>query len=421
VTSILTNAEAEQLLLDIRVGRAAANADIGESEGAFVVFPTSIVVTVPGRGHNVFPLCTTTEPGASCRGTGSSSITSQVDGVTVEGTFWWSVHGPAPCDALPSPIYRFRRGGYPVPRPAWADQLPRSQWLYPLGSPALSRQRTRLVRRGRSAEYELLARTAKVFEHCCRGPLRRVIALRPLLDAADVVQRAMQVAARLLPVYASAARPPCSWLGMIQLDGRRDLHRSVSQLDWLPRDLAEVLGRIEKADVKPHDDPTVTLAAVIEAAVAHHQPLPRATPRQIEAALAAPQLIPLNPGPSGPALAGPEILGRLDPGLQAADEERGVWAASVGRLVRAEPALVVLASLGDDEAIDRIGERVVAALRQPGESKATTRARCRQEFHTAGRLFSSADGVGRFGAQAPAAHLARLDAALATPARRPAS
>jgi hypothetical protein len=421
VTSIITNAEAEQLLLDIRVGRAAAHAEVGDFEGAFLIFPTSIVVAVPGRGQNVFPLHTLTEPGVCCRGIGSSSVTGQVDGVAVEGRFWWTVDGPPWCRPLPSARYRFQRAGYQLDRPVWADQLPRSQWLQPLPPGALSRQRTRLARRGRAAEHELLSRTAKVFEHCCRGPLRRVIATRPLLEAADLVQRAMQVAGRLLPVYASAARPPCSWLGMIQLDGRRDLHRSVSQLDWLPRDLAEVVGRIETVDVRPHDDPTVTLAAIIEAAVAHHQPLPRATPQQIEAALAVPQLIPLDPGPGRPAPSTLDALGRLDPDLQAADEERGAWMASVGRLVSAEPVLVLLASLGDDDAICRIGERVVAALRQPGESKATTRARCRHEFHAAGRLFTSAEGLGRFGAQAPPLHLAKLDAALATMASRPAS
>jgi hypothetical protein len=424
VTSILTNQEAEQLLLDIRVARAAANAPMADRDGAFLAFPTSVVIAVPGRGHNVFPLRTTAEPGTLCHDNGWSSLTAQVDGVSVEGRFGWTIDGLGRPDQAPSLTYRFSIRGRSIARPAWAGQLPRSQRLEPVGPASLVRQRARLVRRGEAAECELLRRTAKVFEQCCRGPLRRAIAIRPALEVSDVVQRAMQVAGRLLPLYASASRPPCSWLGMIQLDGRRDLHRAITQLDWLPRDLAEVLARIETATgIAPDDEPTVVLAAVIEAAVAHHQPIPRATPGQIHAALTAPQLVALDTRSSAVTAnaATHRALAGLDRRLEAADDRPGELTAAVGRLIGADPGLVARASLGDRHAIDTIGHGVIAALRQPGETTACTRQRFRREFQTAGRLFASADGLVCFGHQAPQRQLAQLDANLAELAGRLAS
>jgi hypothetical protein len=412
VTSILNNHEAERLLLDIRIGRAARSADVaGERDGAFLAFPTSIVVAVAGRGHNVYPLRTTAEPGMVCHGDGRSSVSATVDGVVVEGQFAWAMGA-----TVASASYRFRRDGCVVTRPLWADELPRSQRLQPVEPPSLARQRGRLVRRGRAAECELLRRTAMVFEHVCRGPLRRAIALRPALEVSDVVQRGMQVAGRLLPVYSSEARPPCSWIGMIQLDGRRDLHRAVTQLDWLPRDLSEVLARMEAVGgVAGREDPTVVLAAIIEAAVSHHQPVPRATLGQIEAALSAPQLTPLDTRTTAVATVS------ADPDLVAADDRPGHVTAAVGRLIGAHPSVVTRASLGDHQAIQRIGQGVIAALRQPGETDAGTRQRCRKEFDSAGRLFTSAGGLVCFGQQTPARQLAQLDANLAELAGRVAS
>jgi hypothetical protein len=432
VTSILTNHEAEQLLLDIRVARAAAtaatavpSAEPADRGGAFLAFPTSIVIAVPGRGHNVFPLRTTAEPGALCHDSGWSSLTGQVDGVSVDGRFGWTVMaGGGRADPIDSATYRFRAQGRSVARPDWADQLPRSQRLEPAGPASLARQQARLVRRGQTAECELLRRTARVFEQFCRGPLRRAIAVRPALEVSDVVQRAMQVASRLLPLYSSAARPPCSWLGMIQLDGRRDLHRAITQLDWLPRDLAEVVARMETATgIAPGDEPTVVLAAIIEAAVAHHQPIPRATPGQIQAALAAPQLVALDTRSAAVAAtaAAHRALAALDRELEAADDRPGELTAAVGRLIGADPGLVARASVGDRQAIDTIGHGVIAALGQPGETHACTRQRFRREFQTAGRLFASADGLVCFGHRAPARHLAQLDANLAEQTGRRAS
>ncbi len=420
MTSTLTNDDAERLLLDIRVGRNAALGLAGEQTGAFLVFPTSVVVAVPGRGQNVFPLRTAIEPGTLWREGGSCAISGRVDGIAVVGRFWWAVDGPGHPSPLMAASYRFVRSGNQVGRPEWADQLPGSQRLHGLRPATLQRQRIRLIGKARGAEHELLARTAKVLEHCCRGPLRRAITLRPTIEVADVVQRGMQVAGRLLPVYSSAARPPCSWLGMIQLDGRRDLHRAVTQLDWLPRDLAEVLARIDAAGIAAGQDPTLTLAAIVEAAVDHHQPVPRATPRQIEAALATPQLVPLDSLSSARSPAD-DARWASDAALDALDQQRGAVMARIGRLVEVEPALVVLAALGDDQAINRIGERVIAALRRPGETRATTRQRCRHEFHLAGRLFASAEGLGCFGEQARPADLADLDTTLSDMACRPAS
>jgi hypothetical protein len=419
VTSILTNHEAERLLLDIRMGRTAATADGRALDGSVLAFATSVVIVVPGRGHNVFPLRTSAEPGMVCHGDGESSLTGDVDGVAVDGQFGWTLAGP-----VSSASYRFRRNGRRVAGPEWADQLPRSQRLLPVGPASLARQRARLVRRGRAAECELLRRTAMVFERACRGPLRRAIAVRPALEVSDVVQRGMQVAGRLLPLYTSPTRPPCSWLGMIQLDGRRDLHRAITQLDWLPRDLAEVLVRMETAGgIAPCDDPTVVLAAIIEAAVTHRQPVPRATLRQVEAALSAPQLIPLDATTMTVAATTTihQALGAGDPSMEAADDHPGRLTAAVGRLIGADPSLVTRASLGDQQAIHRIGQGVIAAMRQPGETSACTRLRCQREFDNAGRLFTSADGLVSFGDHHPAFHLAQLDASLAELAGRRAS
>ena len=236
--------------------------------------------------------------------------------------------------------------------------------------------------------------------------------MRPALDVADVVQRGLHAAVRLLPVYASAARPPCSWLGMIRLDGRRDLHRAVTQLDWLPRDVAEIVARLEPGDAAPGRDPTVILGGIIEAAVEQGHPVPRATPSQVRTALAAPHLVPLD-GPGAMVGAPPGILGRRDPRLHAVEEQHGELTASVARLVGAQPGQVVQASLGDDATIARIGDLVVAALRRPGETRATTRLRCRRELHADGRLFTSSEGLRAFAGDDGQRHLAQLDAALA--------
>jgi hypothetical protein len=411
VTSILTNSDAERLILDVRVARAAVSADVSDS-GGFVVFPTSVLVPVPGRGDNAFPLHTSTEPGSVCRTNGWSSVCGVVDGVTVEGRFSWTVVGPeAGGDTPPEASYAFCRSGRPVARPAWADQLPRSLVVTSAVGSSLSRQRTRMVRRGAASEHELLSRTARIFERTCRGPLRRAIAMRPALDVADVVQRGLHAAVRLLPVYASAARPPCSWLGMIRLDGRRDLHRAVTQLDWLPRDVAEIVARLQPGDTAAGRDPTVTLGAIIEAAVDHGHPVPRATASQVRTALTAPHLVPLDG--SGTMIAPSGSLGRHDPRLTAAEEQHGELTASVARLVRAQPSQVVQASLGDDLAIAAIGDQVVAALRRPGETRATTRQRSHRELRAEGKLFTSSEGLRAFAGDGCLHHLAQLDAALA--------
>jgi hypothetical protein len=412
VTSILTNREAERLILDIRVGRAAGSADLDDGSG-FVVFPTCVLVAVPGRGDNAFPLRTSAEPGVLCRDDGSATVSGVVDGVTVRGRFWWRLERGHDRQTLPpDEWYAFVRGGRLVPRPEWADQLPRSQVVAVPTSAVLARQRTRLVRRGEAAEHELLARTAKVFERSCRGPLRRAIATRPALDPADVVQRGLQAAVRLLVVYTSPARPPCSWLRMLRLDGMRDLHRAVSQLDWIPRDVGEIVARLEPADRASHRDPTVVLGAIIEAAVEHGRPVPRATPTQVRAALRAPRLVPLEaPGAGAGLSAG--TMGRTDPGLEAAEEQRGALTAEVGRAVHAHPAQTARASSGDDVAIAEIGDLVLGALRRPGETKAMTRLRCRHLLATGTELSTGADGSGDRGGPGRRPRLTRIDAALA--------
>jgi len=234
----------------------------------------------------------------------------------------------------------------------------------------------------------------------------------------------MQVAGRLLPLYSSVARPPCSWIGMIQLDGRRDLYRAVTQLDWLPRDLAEVLGRLETAvGVAPSDDPSEVLAAMIDAAVSHHQPVPRASLRQVEAALSAPRLVPVDTtgADAATSAAFQRRLSKADPALESGDDQPGRLTAAVGRLIGADAGVVARASLGDHAAIAEIGHGVIAALRQPGETSTRARQRCKREFDSAGRLFASGDGLACFGDRAPAPDLVQLDADLVELARRPAT
>jgi hypothetical protein len=413
VGAILNNRDAEALILDVRTGHQAAATVLDGGGGAFLVFSTTVIIDRPGRGQLVFPLHTTMEPGSLCRQSGRVAVSASVDGVELEGDFAWTVSEQSAGAAMPTARYRFVSDGRPTPPPPWAPQLPRSVRLARRSGAQLLRDRERLVRQGHVAEHWLLVLSQRVMEASCRGPLRRVLATHRLVQDEDVVQRGLQAAGRLLDVYASPQRPPRSWLGMIQLDAKRDMHREVSQLDWLPRELSEVVDRARVAGITLDPDPTVTLAALIDAALDGGQPLPRVSARQVQAALSAPELVPLD-APLGPWHGWqPQDggTGAPDPALDAIDNQEGEAAAALAGIVMDDEETVARAFLGDPAAVKAVADRVVAALRRPGEALVSTRRRCAGQFRTTGRLLSTEGGTTGF-PDTDAGVLLALDAAL---------
>jgi hypothetical protein len=261
--AILNNHDAEALILDARAGRQAARVVLDGRSGAFIVFPTAVLIDRPGRGQLVFPIHTGIEPGSLCHHAGRVTVNAVVDGVEVDGQFSFLLTDrPGEGPAAPA-VYRYRVNGREVTAPPWAHRLPSSFAVRRRSGAQLLRDRERLVRQGHLAEHWLLMLSQRVMQASCRGPLHRVLATHRLVHADDIVQRGLQAASRLLGIYASPKRPPRSWVGMIQLDAKRDMHREVSQLDWLPRELSEVLDRARVAGISLDADPTVTLAALI--------------------------------------------------------------------------------------------------------------------------------------------------------------
>jgi hypothetical protein len=372
---ILTNHDAEALILDIRTALAAKVAWVGPHSGGFLVFPTSVVVPRAGGGQLVFPIRSDAQPGSLCHDDGTASVRGLVDGIDVEGTFSWVV-GRNTAREVPAATYRFRRRGRDVAAPAWADQLPASQWLTRRPPALLVRDRHRLMRQGRLAEYWLLHLTRRFFERCCEGPLGRAIEVRAHVDMDDVVQRGMIVATRVLPLYTSPDRPPCSWLRMLALDARRDMGREI--------------GRLESAD-------------------SAGLPAPRVSVRQVQRALSAPHLVPLDIlNVTDLDLPDRDVIGEIEvPGRAP-----GVIAAAIARLVCQQPELTALAFLGEPLALMQVGRAVIAAVREVGETERAARRRCRSEFLSSGRLFTSEAGYARFGAAAEPGRLAAIDAAL---------
>jgi hypothetical protein len=413
VGTILSNTDAEALILDVRAGRWADAAVVDGGSGAFIVFPTVVIVERPGRGQLVFPIHVSVEPGSLCRGDGEASVEATVDGIDVRGAFTWTF-SEHPGAAMGRPAgYRFRSNGGPVRRPPWAHQLPGSMVL-PRRAPAqLLHDQTRIVRQGRWAEHWLLVLSQRVMEACCRGPLGRALAAHPLVQDADVVQRGLQAAHRLLAVYASPDRPPRSWVGMIRLDARRDMFRGVSQLDWLPREMSEAVDRARWAGISLHADAAVTLAALIDASIDAGLPLPRLSPRQVRSALSAPELVsfeaPLGAWrgwqPQEGGICGP------DPALDAVDDQPGRAAAAVAALVASDRETVARAFLGDPTALKTVADRVLLTLRRPGEGVTATRRRCRDRFLATGELLATTGRRDGFPGQA-AGDLSALDAAL---------
>ncbi len=268
-----------------------------------------------------------------------------------------------------------------------------------------------MVRQGHLAADWLLLLTQRVMEASCRGPLGRALAAHPLVQDADLVQRGLQVAHRLLSVYASPQRPPRSWLGMIHLDARRDMWRELSQLDWLPRELGEVVERARSAGIALQGDPGRTLDAVIDASIEACLPLPRVSDRQIRAALGAPELVSLDaPARYHPRVARDGAIGATDPALEAVEVEPGRAAAAVAELVQRDRPTVVGAFLGEPSAVKAVADAVIFTLRRPGEPVPAARRRCREQFLATGALFS-AEGAECFPGRGRA-ELSAIDAAL---------
>jgi DNA-directed RNA polymerase specialized sigma24 family protein len=332
--AILNNRDAETLILDVRTATTVGSTGIDSASGAFLVFPTSVVVDRPGGGQLVFPTHTSVEPGTLCDHDGTATLHASIDGLEVTGSFSW-VLGTDKDRARPArACYRFRQTGREVSAPAWATQLPPSCRLWPDIRTCLLRQRAELLRRGSRAESSLLRQSEGVFRRYCRGPVRRALAGRVCVDVEDVVQRAIQTATRLLPLYASPRRPPSSWVRMLRFDGLRDLHREVTRLDWRGEHLTS-LSRIRAYDSR----------------------------------LAAP-----------------------DPALDAAEGEAGSATGDIAELLGYEQGFIALARLGDEAAIREIGDRLVATIRTPGETVSGTRRRCRDDFRATGTLLTGGSG-----------------------------
>ena len=397
---ILRNDDAEALLLDIRACRTAAAQPIDGRVGAILIFPTSVVISARA-GHAVFPLGSDVEPGTIVTESGSAQVAGVVAGISVTGFFHWTVGD----DMARPAAYRFCRRGRDLPPPAWATQLPSSQQLPCLSPAALARRQDRLRRHGRNAEHWLLALTEQVIRRSCRAPVRQAIRYRPQIDVDDVVQRGLQTAGRLLPVYASKDRPPCSWLGMLRLDGRRDMGREITRLDWLPADAMAALTVDETGDPDCGDDPDATLAVLADAAEVLGRALPRITPAQLGAALRAPALLEYEQTADA-TVAGPELLTPDDtaggPGLTA----------TVARLVSDDEEFIGSAAAGDPGALRRVGDQVVRRLSERSETPKLARHRCWEEFQQSGHLFASPIGLARFGAVADPDSLAAVDECL---------
>lgn len=329
--AILSNREAEALILEVRTARTVASEAIPPAPGAFLLFPTSVVVDRAGGGQLVFPTHTSLEPGTLCLQDGTATLTAYVDGVEVSGSFSWAL-GAAPDSVRPNRAqYRFRQGGQDVSPPPWATQLPSSCRLWPDVGASVIRQRAGLLHRGYRAESGLLRQSERVFRKYCRGPVRRALAGRASVDEDDVVQRGILTVTRLLPLYASPRRPPSSWVRMLRFDGLRDLHREITRLDWRGEELSSL------SAIRPWD----------------------------------------------PLLAVP------DPSLDAAEGQAGAAAGEIAEWLGYGPALVILARLGDAGAIREVSDRLVATIGRPGETRRATRRRCRDEFRSTGRLLTA--------------------------------
>jgi len=397
VRVILRNDDAEALLLDIRAGHNAGRQEIDERAGAFLIFPTSVVT--PGRtgARLVYPLVADAEPGCLVTAGGTGHVAGVVGAVAVTGAFHWTVGtGEAPAAS-----YRFRRRGQEVPAPPWADQLPGSQALGSKGRAGLIRQQIRIRRHGRTAEHWLFTLTEQVIRQACRGPIGRAIGYRPAIDEDDVVQRGLQTAVRLLPVYASKDRPPCSWLGMLHLDGRRDMRREVSHLDWFPEDAVAAVTLADACGVRRQADPLATLAALCEGADRLGEAPPAITAPDLDAVLRARALL-VHELAGAPANAGADL----------SDRERGQVAARVARLVSDDDELIARAAASDSRALAKVGNQVVHRLRDGGESPSAARRRCWDQFQESGQLFTTPAGLTRFADVADALSLAAIDECL---------
>lgn len=396
----LRNADAEVLLLEIRAARNAARQEVGDQPGAFLMFPTSVVIGDRTNGQAVYPLRSDAEPGAVVTVAGRSHVSGVVAGIAVTGSFGWTC-----ADEEPEPAqYRFRRRGQDLAAPSWADLLPSSQRLFLSPPGDLVRQQGRLQRRGREAEHRLLALSEAVFRAACRGPIHRAIQYRPLLDVDDVVQRGLQVACRLLPLYTSPQRPPCSWGGMLRLDGRRDMHREVARLDGFSEEAVTALTLARDCGLTCRSDPAATMAELVAASARLGRSTPRIGASSLDAAMRAPAML-ARVADASATVPGPETL----KSERIHCRQGGEVVAAVARLISEDPELITAAVEGDPRALRRVGDGIVRGLRDGRESRSLVRHRCWEEFRITGQLLSGPAGLKRFGTSVDPDRLAAID------------
>lgn len=402
--AILGNTRAEELILDIRTGRHAAAQSMGGPAGAFLMFPTSVVTSDRAGTHLVYPLHMAVEPGSLVSAPGDAEVTAVVAGVKVTGTFEWSLSA----DRVAPARYQFKKRGREVAPPPWAAQLPCSQSLVPHSGVSLCREQARMRRRAEAAEHCLLRLSEHVIRLACRGPICAALRYRPVVDVDDVVQRGLQTAVRLLPVYTSPARPPCSWMSMLRLDGRRDMHREVFRLDWMPVDSASALVVAQVCGVNRQRDPAATLSELMAGVERLGlSSFPRIGATQLDVAMRAPGLVE-HERIAHEVLPGPEAEGPT----RRSGPPPGVVAARVARLVTDDRQLIDRAAAGDGRALAQVAEHVVRRLGERREAPRLVRRRCWEHFLGTGQLFTSPIGLDRFSSAAGPGRLAAIDRSL---------
>jgi hypothetical protein len=179
------------------------------------------------------------------------------------------------------------------------------------------------------------------------------------------------------------------------------MYREVSRLDWLPEDVAAAVTIARACGVNRHDDPSATLAALVAAADGLGVPMPRVAALQLDAALLARTVMTWEPG-----------LVRTVPGPESRECEARRVLATMAGLVTDDAEIIDRAWAGDPRVLARVGGQVALRLAGRDDCISATRRRCWEQFQRTGRLFTSAEGIERFGPDREFASLAAMDACL---------
>jgi hypothetical protein len=175
---------------------------------------------------------------------------------------------------------------------------------------------------------------------------------------------------------------------MLRLDCRRDMHREISRLDWLPADAMAGLTLAEGWHRHGASDPAATWATVVAAVEGEGRPRPRIAPAPLCAALQAPAFLlhhqTTTVEPDDPNDAGTAVV------------------ASVARLVTEDEVLVSSAADGDPKALGLVGRKVLRRLSSRREALPAAQNRCWDEFQRTGHLFAGPAGLAEFAGAAAA-------------------